>query len=87
MGDHAFHFTDFDFQNNHPYTIIFIGTCTQMNNEVQIKYTGADVETNSAIPQSWLDDLRKKLNKDYGYGLFNEREIRRIFKEHHDYTF
>ena len=87
MGDHAFRFTDFDFQNKHPNTIIFIGTCTQMSYEVRIKYTGADIETTSAIPQKWLDDLKEKLNEDYDYGPFNKQNIKNIFKNHHDYIF
>lgn len=87
MGDHAFHFTGFDFQNNHPNTITFIGTCTQIDHEVRIKYTGADIETTSSIPKEWLDDLKKKLNEDYDYGPYDKRKVSQILKKHHTYIF
>lgn len=87
MGDHAFHFTSYDFQKNHPNTIIFIGSCTQMSYEVRITYTGADVETTSSIPKDWLNDLKEKLNEDYGYGPFDKAKLKEIFKKHKSYIF
>ena len=87
MGDHAFHFTRFEFRKNHPNTIVFIVSCTQMWKEVRIEYTGADVETTSSIPQSWLDDLKEKLNKDYGYGPFDKSKLNQTFKNRNSYIF
>lgn len=87
MGDHAFHFTRFEFRKNHPNTIVFVGSCTHMWNEVRIEYTGADVKTSSPIPKSWLDDLKKNLNKDYGYGPFDKCKLKQIFKNHNSYIF
>lgn len=87
MGDHAFYFTRFEFQKNHPNTIVFIGSCTQMVHEVRIKYTVADVETTSSIPKSWLDDLKEELNKDYGCGPFDKIKLNQIFNNHNSYIF
>lgn len=87
MGDHAFSFTEFDFQKKHPYTVFFIGSCTQMNGEVCIEYTGAEAKSKSSIPDEWLDDLKEKLNEDYGYGPFDRDKLEKTFKEHHRYAF
>ena len=87
MGDHAFSFTEFDFQKKHPYTVFFIGSCTQMNGEVCIEYTGAEAKSKSSIPDEWLDDLKEKLNEDYGYGPFDKTRLKHIFNEHKSYIF
>ena len=87
MKDCAFNFTDFIFQNDHPNTIIFIGTCTQITNTVRITYTGADITSNSSIPQEWLDLLKDELNEDYDYGPYKKSTIKKIFKDHNRYLF
>lgn len=87
MGDHAFYFEDYRFKKDHPCTITFIGLCTQIHGDAEITYTGADVQTKSAIPQEWLNDLKEKLNQDYGYGPFDKSELEKIFKGHKSYNF
>jgi len=87
MGDHAFHFKDFKFNKEHPCTITFIGSCTQIYGDVEIIYTGTDVQTKSSIPQDWLNDLKAKLNQDYGYGQFNKSDLEKTFEEHKSYIF
>jgi len=87
MGDHSFTFTTFEFRSEKPYTITFVGRCTQVHNEVKIDYAGADIKTTSTIPDDWLDDLKENLNKDYGYGPYDKGTIEQIFEEHHVYIF
>lgn len=87
MGDHAFYFSSFEFDKKHPYTIIFVGTCTQISRTVKIEYSGAEIRTNASIPDSWLTDLKTALNNDYGHGEFTRSQINKIFEKHNHYVF
>lgn len=87
MGNYSFYFTTFELQDNNPYTITFIGNCTRIDNKVKIHYMGADINTTSAIPEDWLNDLKKRLNVDYGYGPYDECTVEQIFKDHKHYLF
>lgn len=88
MHDFAFHFSNFILEKKHPYTLIFEGDCTNSNRRVvKIRYTGADISNDSsvAIPSEVLDILKEQLNKQFGYGMFNKKEVEKSFKDKSSY--
>lgn len=90
MHDFSFHFEKISFSQKHPYTLYFIGSCTHSNGrEVKIKYTGAEIsnESSVAITSDILEQLRKELNKDFGYGIFDIKDARKRLKEKSSYYF
>lgn len=89
MNKFNFHFENIKFSKSQPYTLNFIGCCTNSNGrEVSIKYTGADISNESSIiiDQNILKKLRKELIKSFGYGPFDIKASRKKLKDKGSYS-
>lgn len=71
------------------YTIVFEGNCTSCSKRVRIKYYGGGMEilSDSPVLEVRKEELEEMLNRDYGYGEFQENIVAEIFENHHRYEF
>lgn len=72
-----------------PYTLMFIGECSNSNGRVlKLKYTGADLsnETGISIPSTVLESLKEQLNEKFGYGPFDSKSARSILKQCNEFV-
>lgn len=72
---------------NHPYTIKFHGYIPVYgsNREYVFRFNGSDLETDFAILDRYKDLLMEELAKDYGYGPYNNREVKEQLKRKDQY--
>ncbi len=90
MHDFSVIINSVKFTKKHPYTLVFIGTCSHSNDrEFTLRYTGSELfnESSVAIPTDILEQLREALREDFGHGIFDIKEARKQLKAKHAYYF
>lgn len=70
------------------YTIVFKGCNAHMGQEFEIEYIGTEVNFRSGwvgLTDKQEKKLKKYLNKQYGYGPFDKKEVKKELENNNRY--
>lgn len=84
MNTISIRLTDVKIKKNHPYTLYFkfIKAIDYTGNEYELEYYGSDVSANNlALDEEAKEKILCQLRRVYGYGPFDRKKIKTLFKE------